>query len=100
MAIVFVQQKNSQKNLILVLIGVLLFTAFVLYQGFFKKSPAESLSEQTLLSSQIREIKIDFNVLKNPLLENLQPFAEIAPLEVSTSTKYGKVGRENPFLPY
>jgi hypothetical protein len=100
MAIVFVQQKNNQRNLIIVLVGVLLITLLVLYQGFFKKSSLESSFEQTSLSGQTREIKIDFTVLKNPLLENLQPFAEIAPLEIATSTKYGKVGRENPFLPY
>ena len=38
------------------------------------------------------KIEINFGVLKNPVLKELQPFEEINPLEE-------RAGRENPFTP-
>jgi hypothetical protein len=102
MAIVFVQQNKKQKILIFILVSCLVLTGLVLWLGFFSPSQPSSQdyitenTENTDLSSD--EIEIEFDVLKNPLLKELQPFSEIQPLENSTST--GGKGRQNPFLPY
>lgn len=97
MAIVFAQQKKRQNILIIILITSLIVTGFVLYFGFFKerKTPTELYYEENTQAAQ-EEIKIDFSVLENPLLKDLQPFSEIQPYNTST----GAIGRENPFLPY
>jgi len=103
MAIVFTQQKKNQRILIFVFFAILLITAIIVWQGFFNKE--EELSGENVVLSQ-EEIKIDFNVLKSPLLKELQSFSEIEPLKGSTTTVKGKIettgkkGRENPFLPY
>jgi len=107
MAIVFTQQRKKQKTLVFVLIGAILITALIIWQGVLKqeKAPGEFKAGENNISSQ-EEIKINFNVLKNPLLKELQAFPEIEPLKESTTTVKGKIeavgkkGRENPFLPY
>ncbi len=90
-----------------VLIGAALIIAIVLWQWLLKKQEEKSLSSGTgSLSANAAELKINFNVLKNPLLKELQPFPELKPLEESTTTVKGKIeitgekGRKNPFLPY
>lgn len=103
MAIVFIEQKKTQTIFLLVFIFLLLITGLVIWQGFFKKSKEISMSEtQTFLPAK-EEIKIDFNILKKPILEKLQPFSEIQPFKETAAVegKIGeKLGRENPFMPY
>lgn len=99
MAIVFVQQNKKQKILIFILVACLIITGLVLWFGFF--SPSQPSSQDYIAENTItiqNEIEIDFSVLENPLLKELQPFSEIQPLANSTST--GGKGRQNPFLPY
>ncbi len=101
MAIVFLQQKKFQKNLILIFLAALLIMAVVVWQGFFKKETGQPLPE--ILSSGQEEVKIDFEILKSPFLKGLQPFPEIEPFQEATPTEGKlpeKVGRENPFIPY
>jgi len=98
MAITFLEQKKTQRNLIFVLIGVFLITAFVIWQGFFKKETGIPFPKGEKPVPQ--EIKIDFEILKNPLLQSLQPFPEIEPFQESTATAGNVLGRENPFTPY
>lgn len=90
MAIVYIKQRKIQKILIPVFITVLLIIAFVVWQGFFREEK-ETFLEKLILPR--KEVKIDFDFLKSPFLENLQPFSEIEPLEE-------EIGRENPFVPY
>lgn len=99
MAIVFVQQNKKQKVLLFILIGSLIITALVVWYGFFReeKSATELYIEENTEASQ-EEVKINFSVLKNPLLKELQPFSEIQPL--GSSSTPGTAGRENPFIPY
>ncbi len=100
MAIVFEKQKKTQRILILILIILLLATIFFIWQGFFKKEEGIISSGPPVIR---KEIKINFDVLKNPLLEELQPFSGIEPFqEVSASPgePEKKIGRENPFIPY
>ena len=89
MAITLLQERKKQRNLIFVLLIVIILGIFaVAWQGFILK-PALSPPE----TSKVREIKINFEALKSPLLQELQVFEEISHLEE-------KIGRENPFLPY
>jgi len=90
MAIVFLQKRKIQNYLILIFIGVLLITTIVIWQGFFRKEKIP-LPEEVLRPP--KKAEINFEVLKNSLLKNLEPFQEIPPFEK-------EVGRENPFLPY
>lgn len=70
-----------------VILFVLIFLVlFFVWQGFFKKKEAP----RPQVSSKI---EIDFSLLKNPLIEALEPFEPIKALEEG-------IGRENPFLPY
>lgn len=89
MAVTFIKEQKKQRNLILVFAAVILITLFVLWQGVLKKS-----AERTpALKPITKEIKINFKVLESPILKGLQPFEEIREFS-------GKIGRENPFLPY
>jgi hypothetical protein len=67
-----------------ILIGAL----FLIWNYFFLKAPPPVSKP-----APPREIKINFDILKNPILEKLQPF-EFIPLFEE------KPGRENPFTPY
>ncbi len=98
MAIVFIEQQKTQRILIFVFLLVLLVIGYVVWQGFFKKTE-EVPPEETQISLPAREeVKIDFSVLSNPILEKLQPFLEIQPFKETALTE--KLGRENPFIPY
>lgn len=88
MAITFIQKRKTQQYLIFVFIALFLITIIILWQGFFKK---EIIPSSGPLKHS--EVKINFEVLKNPIFQDFQPFKEIAPFE-------GETGRENPFLPY
>lgn len=91
MAITLFKEKKSKYYLILLLVIIfLLAISFVIWQNFFNRS-AEALP-QTLLK-YYSEIKINFEVLKNPILKELQPFDEIKAFET-------EIGRDNPFMPY
>ncbi len=90
MPIDFVQQRKKQKYLIVIVIVVFVITAVFLWFGYFRKS--EFVSEEAPVSS-IKEIKIDFNVLEGQFLQESQVFEKTPSFE-------GKIGRENPFLPY
>jgi len=91
MAIVFIEQIKKQKYLILVFGIVILITAVILWKGFFAK---EKPPEVGILPIPTKKIEINFEIFKNPLLEELQPIEKIIP---ETGVE---IGRENPFLPY
>jgi len=91
MAILFLEKTKKQKYLIIVFLVVILITALVIWRGFFiKEKPSEKV-----ISKPKREIQIDFETLKNPILENFEPVEKIIPLGPEI-----EIGRENPFLPY
>jgi len=103
MAIVFLKEKRTQRSLIVVFVLVVLITAFVIWQGFFKKEAEVSFEEGFKFLP--RKIEIDFSTLENPNLEALQLFFKIEPLEEATPTEEGiglptEIGRENPFMTY
>jgi uncharacterized membrane protein len=91
MAISILEKTKRQNYLLIVLLILILITSFVIWRGFFYKKK----SIETIISKPEREIKIDFETLKNPIWEELQPFEKINPPGPEI-----KIGRENPFIPY
>ncbi len=90
MAITFLQRRKIQRYLIPIFIIVILITAIVIWSGFFRK--AEPIEPEKILIPP-KKVEVDFEVLKSPTLEELEPFEEISPFEE-------EIGRENPFIPY
>lgn len=91
MAVSFIQQKKRQKKMLLIVGLIAVITLLVLWFGYFRE-PKEPVPEVSVVAP-VREIKINFEVLKNPFLKESQIFEQIPPFE-------GEIGRENPFLPY
>ena len=85
------QQRKKQKYLILVLSGVLLASAIFIWQGFIAKEGKQLIERESQFLSQ--KVKINFETLKNPVLEQFQAFEKIEPFK-------GEAGRDNPFIPY
>lgn len=93
----FIQKKKNQRNLLFILAIVVIVIIFVVYNGFFKTgSILEEITDINIFVPK-QEIKINFNVLNDPVLKGLQPFLEIQSLELATGTE---IGRENPFSPF
>jgi len=105
MTIVFLQQKNFQRSLLIAFIFIVIITLIIIWQSVFKKQTA--LPTETALIPE-KEIKIDFNKLIGQDLTELVPFPEIEPFKEipASTTETGEkipgvsIGRENPFLPY
>ena len=92
MAITFVEERKKQKKLLLVFGFVVAITVTVLAQGLLKRIPFSPMTDGEI-SPTFKKIEIDFTLLESNNLKDLEPFEEIKPFE-------GKIGRENPFLPY
>jgi len=90
MAITFLQRRKIQKYLIPVFIVVILITIIVIWSGFLRED--ETIEPVKILIPP-KKVEVDFEVLKSPILEELEPFEEISPFEE-------KIGRENPFISY
>jgi Na+/melibiose symporter-like transporter len=88
MAITFIEPKRKRQYLILLLIAIVLVVSFLVWNYFSTKS-----TPNILKPTPPPEIKINFEILKSPLLEQLEPFEKIPPFEEG-------IGRENPFTPY
>jgi len=88
-AITFLEKRKRLKSLIPVLVIVILISAFIIWRGFFVKE--KSFIPEVI--KPVKKIEIDFQTLKSPELEELQPFEKIPSFEE-------EIGRENPFIPY
>jgi hypothetical protein len=84
----FIEPKRRKQYLILLLIVIILGILFLAWNYLINKH-VPSIPKPT----PPPEIKINFDILKNPLLEELEPFEKIPAFEE-------KIGRENPFIPY
>lgn len=91
MAIIFLEKRKRLQYLFPVLGIVILITLIVLWRGFFTKIPLEII--QFEIPKPVKKIEINFEILKNPQLEELQLLEKIPPYD-------GEIGRENPFIPY
>ena len=92
MAITFVEERKKQKKLLIIFGFLIAITVVVLAQGLLKRIPFSPMTDGEI-SPTFKKIEIDFTLLENNNLKDLEPFEEIKPFE-------GKIGRENPFLPY
>jgi hypothetical protein len=92
MAVDFIKQKEKQKKLVSLVVVVIIITGLILWFGYFRDSD-QGVEEAMPSVSTIREIKVNFDILDQPFLEEIIVFEEIPPFE-------GEAGRENPFLPY
>ena len=90
MAIILSEEKKRQNYFTIVLGIVFLLVILIAVWRIFLSKPEKTLSP-TIVKPP--EIKINFEILKTPILKDLQPFEEIKPTEEP-------VGRENPFVPY
>ena len=89
MAITSFIEPKRKKQYLLLLLGAIIVGILFLVWNYFLAKPTLPVFQPT----PPPEIKINLEILKNPILEQLEPFETISPFE-------GEVGRENPFLPY
>ena len=103
MAIIFTQQRKKQRYLIILIIIILIALIFIWWKFLIEsKKETPTLTEEIFIP---KEIKINFDIFNNSLLQELQPLEEITPFGqiIGTPTQEGvveKIGRDNPFLPY
>jgi len=90
MPISFSEKENRQKYLAILLIVIVSITLFVLRKNIFKTSSPGLPAAEVF---QPQKIEINFEVLKNSKLKELQPPKEASPF-------VGKAGRANPFISY
>ena len=90
MVVKFIKERKRQKYLIVGLGAIVIVIIIVLWYGYLREE--KPVAPPTLVTPP-EEIKINFEVLENPFLKELQPFIEIPSV-------IGEKGRENPFLPY
>jgi hypothetical protein len=83
------QRIKRQKNLIIVFFLFLVVNLLILYFGYLKKEKTSKGPPQ--IPQVEKKIEIDFSVLENPILKELQPFEKIPPPNLE------EIGRENPF---
>lgn len=83
-----ISPRKRQRYLIVVLILIIFVIVFLVW-NFFLAGPRPLLFEPI----PPPEIKINFEILESPALNELQLYEEISPFE-------GEIGRENPFIPY
>ena len=97
MAVTFLEKRGKQKYLMIIL-GVLFIAIFFVIQSNLFSKKDVNITSSGVKAVEEPQIEIDFDVLKKPIFEILQPFEVIRPLKATTTTV--KVGRDNPFKPY
>lgn len=91
MAIDFLQAQKKQRYLIIILTLAICAILFVVWLGFFKSpAPVVPGSFPQVIKPKI---EINWDVLKDTKLEELQIFQQIPALK-------DKAGRKNPFISY
>jgi len=83
-----ISPKKRQRYMIFILIVVVIGIGFMVWYYFLSETPAPAFEPIRPI-----EIRINFSVLENSLLDELQLYDSISPFE-------GDFGRENPFIPY
>jgi hypothetical protein len=88
MAITFTQTKKRQRYLLVILGLTAIAILVVILVG--RRNLPSPITAPVFLPPKI---EIDFQTLKNPQLGELETFKDIPAFE-------GKIGRDNPFVPY
>lgn len=92
MAINYYQGSQKRLRYLLIILFVLVIVALFIFGWNFFKLPESTIPSMSYFRP--KNIEINFDVFKNPFLQELQPFEDISyPEEI-------KIGRESPFLPY
>jgi len=86
MAIIFLEKKQRQRYLVIALVGIIVLVPVLVWRVFLK--PPEAGPPPII--AQPPKIEIDYEILKNPDLQELQTLEAIEPFE-------NGIGRENPF---
>lgn len=98
MAIEFEKEQKRQKYLIGVVVLILVVTGVILWRGYFsgEETPESTPTATTTQAKFSVESlpQINFNILKDKLLQELKDYPAIEGIEEE------EIGRENPFLPY
>jgi len=81
--------KKRQKYLIVVFVLIIFLIVFLVW-NFFLAGPPKPLLFEPIPPP---EIKINFEILEDPALDEFRLYEIISPFE-------GEIGRENPFIPY
>lgn len=97
MAINFVKKKKKQKYLVIALAVAVPIIIFIFWYGFLReeKSPIDRTAIQ---QESYPRISINFQVLENPIFDELESFPELP--KFSEISSDDKLGRDEPFLPY
>jgi hypothetical protein len=85
------QKIKRQQILIIVFLVVVLITVSIWYLGGKKTQFVPPVQP---VETPFKKVEINFQVLENPLLKELEFYEKIGPI------KPEEVGRENPFLPW
>lgn len=96
MAINFVKKRKKQKHLVMALVVAIPILVFIFWYGFLREEKAP-IDRTTLPRESFSKVNINFQVLENPILQELVPFPK---LPSSPSASEGELGRNEPFLPY
>lgn len=91
MAITFIKEKQKQKYLVLILASLIFVTLGVVWWGVLREK--KGVVNQLAPVFTQPEIQIDWQILQNTKLKELEIFEEISAPEE-------KIGRKNPFTPY
>jgi hypothetical protein len=100
MAIDFLNKKDKQTKMIIVLVVIVLITFIIIVKGFSGKNIDSPIIDPEIDGLEgdsgvyNSEININLTIFDNPIFDELEVFEKIKPLEGSPA------GRENPFIPY
>lgn len=91
-----ISQKKRQKILIIALIAVIIIAGLVLYvsqtRTISKTSKQKALSSMSAREKELKQIKLELEVLDNQLFQSLKSYG-VLPVTP------GETGKENPFQP-
>ena len=93
MAITFLQEKKKNDIMTLILAITLLITFFFIWKYFFAGNKFFVKQDFTVEIVAPQKIEINLEILNSPVLDDLRSFEKSPGFT-------GKVGRENPFIPY
>lgn len=91
MAIKFIKERKKQKILMLITALIIGVALVISWFGYFRK---EKITPPVLVAPP-KKIEINFEVFRNPLLKEFQPFEKVPPFPFKDG-----IGRKNPFIPY
>jgi len=98
MAITVIEERKTQKYLVMLFFVLVVGIAFILLSKFVKRE--EVVVPSVLPPKPPARIEIKFQVLRNPVLDQLsEPFPELPSLPTEPENISRIIGRQNPFAP-